>query len=892
MNNITHKRFGQDETEDHITESKGKLKIFFGIAPGVGKTRAMLQDAQKRLSEGVDMVIAVANIHGQSDLQDIIASIGDFSSEINSDEVIGLNEVDLDAVLNRRPALVVMDDLAHTNSSGGRHTKRYQEILELLDNGINVYTTANILQLESQVDTIMHIAGITIQDTFPDAIFEMADDVILVDMAPGELQDRFDKGKITHFTDNEKDLNKLYNKTTLIELREITLRLLTNHTDNQLKKRMKQKKIAGPVKSGLHMLVLVGPSTSSAKLIRWARNMSYTMGAKLIALHVENTQVLTNAQNEQLSKNIDLARRFGAEVVITSGNDLVVTTLEVAKRENVTHIVIGKSGKQSFLSSVFFKGDFVNRLLKESGQIDIYVIEPGLEARQYKRNLFSYPDFTSSYKSYIMAVLAVLVTVLLCLPISEGIGYQSVSFIMLFVILILSMFFRLGPVLLASAISAVSWNFFLIPPEFTMKISKASDLLAFGTFFLVAIVTGTLTAKVRRQEALTRKREERTNALFHLTNDLAGARNTKDVLEIAKASIKKYFGKDVFFLLQDGNGVLKKKKPVEKLKDFSGEDYNIAQWVFDNTKKAGKFTGTLALSDYTFYPMKGIGSSPGVVLVKQEESLNGENELFWDTFFIQISNALEQHYFARMAKRVTQMDEHEKVYKSFFEVLSQELRKPLKALDDSAYKLHSDKSIVNGSEKHVDDLIRYSTLLSHLTENLLTLSKLESNEIVLKENWYNIADIFGQVAESMKSALSYYTLDIDIVSPMPLVKIDERLIKQVLYNLLFNSCQYSKVSTAIFLKAYYKDNYLIIQEMDRGTGFLPDALPRAFEKYYKSGKNDDGLGLGLFIVKGLVEIHNGTINVENRQNGGSRFTIRIPAESSFVNVHTFNENEE
>lgn len=894
MKNAEHDKTEQDTplfTETKIDEkkSKGRLKIFFGMAPGVGKTSAMLQDAKTLISRGSDVIAISIDHHGHYESEDLLYSLQQSALIKDNKQPFFFEKVDIEAVLKRNPNLVLVDEAAHVNPEGSCHAKRYQDIVDLIDNGIDVYTTANVMQLESQTDNVKRITGLVINDTFPDEIFEKADEVVLIDMSPDELSERFNEGKIIDIPKDE-NIHKAFNKTALIELREISFRLVTNHINNRLYNRMKQKNISGPMKSGPQMLVLVGPSTSSAKLIRQARNMSYTMGAKLIALHVDNTQVLNEIQKEQLSKNIDSARRFGAKIVMTSGNNLVDTTLEIARKENVTHIVIGKSGKQSFLSSLFFKEDFVNQLLKKSGPINIYVIEPGFEAKQYKRKLFSYPDFSSSYKSYLMATLAVICTGLLCFPISKGIGYQSVSFIMLFVVLILSMFFRLGPVLLASAISAISWNFFLIPPELTFKVSKPSDLLAFGTFFIVAIVTGLLTAKVRKQEVLNRKREEKTNALFSLINALAETNNTKEVLETAKTNVKKYFGKNTFFLLQDGTGILKKKKPTDKLKDFSNADYSIAQWVFDNAKKAGKFTETLTSSDYTFYPLRGQETSLGVVLVKQDEAFSGETELFWNTFLIQISNALEHLHFTLMAKNVKIMTEHDKVYRAFFESIFSDLNMPLKAMSETACKIHENP---NKEKNLVKDMMRYSVQLRHLTGNLLTLSKLESSGIELKTNWCDISELFGQIAEDMKGCLKFFPLQTDIVSPMPLVKIDEKLIKQVLYNVVYNSCKYSKEGAEIFLKAYYKDNTLTIQEMDRGTGFLPDALNRAFDKFYKSGNiEEEGLGIGLFIAKSLIEMHNGTIGVENRQNGGARLTINIPAESSFANIQALAESEE
>ncbi len=867
--------------QEEETNKRGKLKIFFGMSSGVGKTYSMLQAAHMDLSKGVDVVIGFVEPHDRSETKALLKEFEVIPSKKVHHEEVSIEEMDLDAIISRHPYLVLVDELAHSNAEGSRHAKRYQDVQELLDNGINVYTTLNIQHLESRNDTIAQITGVIVSDTIPDEIFEKADDVELVDVTPNVLLDRLAEGKVYASPQSKEAVQNFFRKGNITALREMSLRLVADRVDKQLKSYMQQKHIEGPWKSGLHLLVLVGPSTSSAKLIRWAKNLSYTMGADLVALHVENTQVLNESQQEQLAKNIDLARKFGAEVIITSGDDLVSTTLDVARRENISHIIIGKSGKQSFFSSLFSRDNFVNRLLKESGEIDIYVIEPGFEAKQYKRNLVSYPDFSSSYKHYVYAILAVLITVLLCLPISDKTGYQSISFILLFTVLILSMFFRLGPIMLASAVSALAWDFFFIPPQYTLKITEPEDLLAFCMFFVVALVTGTLTSKARKQERLTRKREEKTNALFHLTNQLARAENTKRIIEVAKEDISKYFNVESYFLLQDGNGKLTKKQLMPKPGDFGDSEYSIAQWVFKNLKRAGKFSDTFSLSEYTFYPLKGLNTKPGVVVIKSKKKFNGETRLFWDTFLVQISIALEHHYFVQQAKKINLPDESSRLYKTLFNSISNELKIPIGTITKASGTLTNSHSEIVKDEL-CTEISRASTRLIYLVKNLQNMSLLEMGKISAHIDWCDISDLFGRVRDNLLNELKPYRLDIVVPQTMPLVKVDSELIELVLYNLVYNSCKYSKSGTTIRLKAFYNDNYLILQEMDRGTGFSSDILPLVFNKFYDAGDQAKE-SIGLFVTKGCVEAHKGTISVENRQNGGARFTIKIPTEISYLN---------
>jgi len=867
--------------ESENTKKRGKLKIFFGMSPGVGKTYTMLQTAQTDKSKGVDVVVGYVEVHHRPETTALLENLEIIPRKKIEYKGTFLEEMDLDAILLRHPYLVLVDELAHTNAPGSRHVKRYQDVQELLDEGINVYTTVNIQHLESRNDTVAQIIGITVRETVPDEIFEKADEVELIDITPNTLLDRLAEGKIYTPEQSKEAAQKFFRKGNITALREMSLRLLADRVDKQLKTYMQQKQIEGPWKSGMHLMVLVGPSESSAKLIRWAKNLSYTMGADLTALHVENTQVLTEPQQEQLSKNIDLARQFGAEIIVTSGADLVSTTLDIARKENITHIIIGKSGRQSLLSSIFHRDDFVIRLLKESGEIDIYVIEPGSKARQYKKKLISYPDFSSSYKDYLSAVFVILITVVLCLPISAKAGYQTISFILLFVILILSGFFRLGPVMVASAFSAIAWDYFFIPPIFTPGISRPEDILAFGLFFVVALVTGTLTSRLRKQERLTRRREEKTNALFHLTNQLATAENTKSIIEISRTNSKKYFGVESFFLLQDGTGKLKRKQFSTKLShltmfDLTESEYSIAQWVFKHSKKAGKFTDTLSSGNFTFYPLNGTRTKQGVIIIQTPKKFSGETELFWDIFLTQIANTLEHHYFAQLARRTTFRDASDKLYKTLLNSLSTELQTPVAIIGNAS------KSLINKDEKYTE-IVKASEQLNRLANNLSDISRLETGKIQPDFEWCDINDLFRQVMDNLKNDLLSYHFESIIPPAMPLVKLDFILMQRALYNLVYNSRKYSKPGTTIRLKAFYDEGHLIIQEMDRGPGFPSDAIPFIFNKFYKVDNQitEDGLGLGLAITKGIVELHKGTINVENRQHGGVRFTIKIPTEVDY-----------
>lgn len=865
-------------TQEEKTMKRGKLKIFFGMSPGVGKTYTMLQTAHQDLSKGVDVVVGYVESHNRSETNALLKGLEVIPRQRVDYKSTVLEEMDLDAVILRHPYLVLVDELAHTNIEGSRHAKRYQDVQELLENGINVYTTVNIQHIESRKDTVAQITGVTVRETIPDELFEMADDVEMIDITPTALLDRLAEGKVYALSQSKEAIQHFFRKENITALREMALRLVADRVDKQLKSYMQQKQIEDPWKQGLHLLVMVGAAKSSAKLIRWAKNLSYSMGAGFVALHVENTQTLNETQQEQLAKNIDLARQFGAEVIITSGNDLVSTTLDIARKENITQIIVGQPGRQSFFPTLSGKTDFVTRLLKESGDIDICVLKNSPE-KEPKKKPVSFADFLSSSGSYFSATLAVLVAVVLCLPVSAETGYPSISFLLLFVVLLLSMVFSLGPVMLASAVSALAWNFFFIPPQYTFKIKTPEDMLAICMFFIVALVTGTLTSKVRKQERLTRRREEKTNALFHLTNQLAGSENTKGIVEVAKNDILKYFGFNACFLLQDGEGKLKKKQQNFRPGSLTEAEYSIAQWVHKHSKKAGKFTDTLSLSEYSFYPLKGLRTKPGVVVIKPDKMFNGETELFWETFLTQISNTLEYHYFAQQAKKANLLDESDRLYKTLFNSISHELKNPIAAIIDTSDSLLAETHPGKTNYKRYTEIATASRRLNRLVENMLDISRIETGKTVPHTKWCNIHELFKRVTDSLHDKLAPFHPEIVTPQTMPLVKLDSGMMEQALRNLVDNSCHYSRPGTTIRLKSFYDNGHLIIQEMDRGPGFPPDFLPFVFTKFYGAGSpSTGGMRCGLYITKGFVEAHKGTIRAENRQNGGARFTIEIPTE--------------
>ena len=857
---------------------KGKLKIFFGMCAGVGKTYTMLQTAQAEKLKGCDIIIGYVETHKRKETAELVKGFEIIPRRIYQYKSTSVEEMDLDAIIARKPQIVLVDELAHTNAPGSRHAKRYQDVLEILDNGINVYTTVNVQHLESRSDTVAQITGIIVRETLPDEIFENADDIEVIDLTPDELLQRLSEGKVYTPERSKEAVESFFRKGNITALREMALRIVAARVDKQLHEYMQLKRIKGPWKSGLHLLVAVSHTQQSAKLLRWAKNLSYTMGADLQAVYVETSHKATTEESIQLNKNINLARQLGIKFRFVTNNDMVKAIVNFAQKENITHIIIGKPRVRNLLTLLRL-GNFVNRLIRYSGNIDVYILGSDIQAKDRFREQVSLPSFTSDISQYSLATLTVIVTAIVCFLIKGIIGYQVVSFALLFVVSILAFFFGTGPVLLSASLSAIIWDFFFIPPPYTLHVDKPVDMLMLIMFFIIALLNGVLTSRIKRQEMKIRVREERTNALYQLTRELSTATGVEEVVVIAKNDIKKYFNLNCRIVLRSDENKLDYTIYKETNFNLSKNDTSVAEWTFQHSSKAGKHTDTLPSSKYTFYPLKGNQMNLGVIAIQQDVEFTQGEEQFWEAFISQISGKFEREYLRSMAKQAFLLNESDKLYKTLFNSISHELRIPVATIMGASDSLITTEHPPEIRNELSNEIFNASKRLNRLIENLLNMSRLESGRISPRLDWCDIHDLINKVTESLQDELKPFTLQIVIPENMPFVKIDFGLMEQVLYNLIYNATQYAYTSTNLRVKAFYDNGFLTIQVMDRGPGFSAREISLIFNKFYRvEGSKAGGTGLGLSIAKGFTEAHKGTISVENRQNGGAKFTIKIPTE--------------
>jgi len=867
-------------TKEEARHRRGHLKIFFGMAAGVGKTYAMLQGTAERLAEGIDVVIGYVETHGRAETEALLVGLPIVPRGKLEYRGTQFEEMDLDAILTRRPQLVLVDELAHTNVPGARHPKRYQDVLELLDAGIDVYTTLNVQHLESRADTVRQITGITVRETVPDSILEMADEIELIDLAPEELQKRLAEGKVYLGDRAEAAARNFFRTGNLTALREMSLRLTAERVDHQLQDYMQVKQIAGPWKSGERLMVALSPSPLSERLVRWTRRMAYNLEAPWLAVYVETAQPLSTEQQAGLARNLDLARELGGEVVMTTGTDVISALLRVARQRNVTQIVVGKPPRHQ-LRKILAGDSMVDRLIRQSGDIDIYVVT-GDEA-EATEHVSPFPPLIihSGLKQYLIVLLVVGLVTGLNLLVVPVIHYRAVALVYLFTVLLLGLFTGRGPVLIAAALSAFLWNFLFIPPQLTFQISALDDVLMFGMYFITALTTGHLLARLRGQEQAVLHREERTTALYLLTREVANAVTMDDVLHTAVDQIGQVFDAQVAIVLANPNGHLAAEPhPISTLK-LDEKERSVAMWSFTNRKPAGRFTDTLAMAAAFYLPLLTPGGAVGVMGVRTRLAilLSGDQVELLETFASQVALAIEREMLDEAASRSMMLIESERLYKTLLNSISHELRTPIATITGAASSL-LDPNTGNQPETWpvlIGEIQSAAERLNRLVENLLDMTRLESGMLKIKQDWCDVSDLINVSLERMKLQLARHEVFVNVAPNLPLVKMDFVLMEQALINLLHNAAMYTLPGTRVRVIARTDGSDLVIVVADRGPGLPPESIDRIFDKFYRGPRaGAGGVGLGLSITRGLVEAHGGTIIAENRVNGGARFTIRLP----------------
>jgi len=854
-------------------QGRAQLKVFLGMSPGVGKTYAMLEAAQRELQVGRNVVIGYLETHGRRETDALSKGFENVPRRSVEYRGITLTEMDLDGVLARRPQLALVDELAHTNAPGSRHPKRWQDVQELLEAGIDVFTTLNVQHVESRAETVRQITGAEIREMVPDSVLDRAV-LELVDLPPHELVQRLREGKVYVPDRAEVAAKNFFREGNLTALRELALRLVADHVGEDSIEYRRTDAVSKPWKTGNRLLVAVGPSPLSEPLTRWTRRMADDLRCSWLAVHVEAARPLSAAAQVRLSRNLDTARELGAEVVTTTDEDLARGLLRVARERNVTQIILGKPADGGFLNWMR-RWHLVRQLMQESGDIDLHVIHAGKALAPGEKFKWD-PPGASEVRQYGLAAGAVAITALLNLGLMALAGPRVPGLVFLLVVVLLALFVGRGPVLLAGALSALTWNFFFLPPRFTFIIARAEDGILFGTYFIVALVLGQLVARIRAQGEAERRREERSTALYQLTREFAEAGTRDEVVWQLVGQVNRVFQASAAVSLWVGDKLL--PHPDNTL-TLTEKELGVSDWAFRHRKAAGRFTENLPGAGALHLPLATERKVFGVLAVAlPEQQLAVPQRDLLETFARQAALVLDRVELRAAAEQSRLMAESERFSRVLLNSISHELRTPLAASTSAASALAQEKAMPE--EKRlalVAEIQEANARLNRIVGNLLDVARLESGKVSPRLDWYDARDLVQTAIRELQRELVSHPVTLALPAEPMLARFDFSLTQHALANLLVNVAIHTPPGTHVGVQAQFVEGCLVVSVVDRGPGIPPESMPRIFDKFFRApGAPTGGSGLGLTIAKGFVEAQGGTITAANRPGGGALFSLRLP----------------
>jgi two-component system sensor histidine kinase KdpD len=858
---------------EEAAKKRGRLKVFLGMCPGVGKTFAMLEAAQRELKAGRDVVIGYVETHGRKETDALTEGLPTIPRRQTEYRGMTLTEMDLDAVLASKPQVALVDELAHTNAPGSRHPKRYHDVQELLDAGIDVITTLNVQHVESRADTVRQITGAEIRETVPDSVLD--DAVIeLVDLPPAELVQRLHEGKVYLPDRAAAAAQNFFREGNLTALRELALRLVADHVGVDTREYRQTQASVTSWKTGHCLLVAVGPGPFSEPLIRWTRRMADGLRCRWLAVHVERSRSLTESAQAQLEKSLTAARELGAEVFTTTDDDLVRGLLRVAREQNATQIIVGKPAGEGWLEWVH--GDrLMRRLARESGDIDLHVVRAE-KTSGAERSPPWRPVFASNFQQYVFAVGVVAATSVLNLGLMALAGPRVPGLVFLLAVVLLALKVGRGPVLLAGALSALIWNFFFLPPRLTFVIANIEDTLLFGLYFVVAIVLGQLVARIRSQEQAERRREERAVALYELTRDLAQATSRDEVVWQLISQVNRVFRAPVAVALPVNDKLA--AHPDSSL-ILSEKELGVADWAFRQRKPAGRFTDNLPGAEALHLPLATERKAFGVLAVcMPDKNLTLAQRDLLETFARQAALVLDRVELRTAAEQSRLLAESEKFSRTLLNSISHELRTPLAASTSAASALAtSNAGTPEQRSELISEIQEANARLNRVVGNLLDVARLESGKVRPRLDWHDARDLVQTTLRELQRELAGRPVRVEMPEEPQLVRLDVSLVQHALANLLLNAANHTPAGTLLDVQAQLADGNLVLSVADRGPGIPGEWLPRIFDKFFRApSAPTGGSGLGLTIVKGFVEAHGGTVTADNRPGGGAIFTIRLP----------------
>lgn len=870
------KKAQEEERQRH----RGRLKVFFGANPGVGKTYAMLEAAHEQRRDGVDVVIGVVETHGRAETESLVKDLEIIPRRRVEYRGTTLSEFDLDAALARRPTIMLVDELAHTNVPGSRHAKRWQDVQELLRAGIHVYTTLNVQHLESLNDVVAKITNVRVRETVPDSILEQAEDVELIDLPPDDLLQRLKDGKVYLSDQIRQAAQHFFRKGNLLALRELALRRTAERVDQQMEVYRRDHAVVQTWPAAETILVCVNMKPRGPRLVRAARQMAAGFHAKWIAAYVQIPRHLTlpQAERDRVVHTLRLAEQLGAETVTLTGEDVAQEVLAYARSRNVTKIIVGKPVRAWWKEWLF--GSVVSDLVHRSGDIDIYVItgEAG-EGRPLAAQALQRSSPTSGYR---LAAFVVCLSTAVAWLMNPYFGSANLIMVYLIGVMVTAIRYGRGPSVLASLLSVAAFDFFFVPPYFTFAVSDLQYLLTFGVMLAVALTISGLAVRIRRQAEMARYREKRTSVLYAMSRDLATHRGAATLANLAAKHLREVFDSQVAVFLADSDKRLQLQRGEQLFFEFDPKEAGVAQWVFDHNERAGLGSDTLPGSSALYLPLVGSDGPIGVVAVRPEQASRvlDPNQLhLLESLAGQVALAIERTRLSEEAQRAHVQAETERMRNAILSSVSHDLRTPLASITGAAGSLLDESNRLDpaGRQELIRSIHHEADRLDQLLKNLLDMMRLEAGALHLNKDWHPMEEVAGSALARMERRLSGHRVVVSFPEDLPLLFVDGVLLQQVVINLLENAAKYAPAGSTIELSASAKEGEVIVEVADRGAGLPPGEEDRIFDKFYRAKPTGEGgVGLGLTICRGIVEAHGGRIWAEHREGGGARFRFAIP----------------
>jgi two-component system sensor histidine kinase KdpD len=870
--------------EEEAQAKRGRLRIYFGSSAGVGKTYAMLWAARQLKADGVDVVVGIVETHGRSETAVLTHGLEILSRKRLEHRGRTLEEFDLDAALARRPTLILVDELAHSNVAGSRHPKRWQDVEELLGAGIDVFTTLNVQHLESLNDVVGGITQVRVWETLPDKVFDDADEVVLVDITADELLDRLRAGKVYLPQQIERAAGNFFRKGNLMALREIALRRTADRIEDDVQAYRVDKAISPVWKTEAALLVCVGPDLGSERLVRAAARLAGQLNVSWHAIYVETPKLqrLPPAERERILAVLKLAAELEAKTAVLASPDVARSAVEYARSHNLSRIVIGRTEARA---AWLWQARHARSISNLAPDIDLIEIgRAGIEtARAVRPEASSLAEADGRDEAkrlrYLWAVAACVATTVIASPLHGVLELANIVMLFLLTVALVAVKWGRGPATLASVLAVASFDFFFVPPRFSFAVSDVQYLLTFAVMLAVALIIGNLTSGLRFQARVAAHREERSRALYEFARDLTGALQTEQVVETSDRFLERSFRASAALLLPDDGGRLRMDANAPP---GLVVDSGIAQWAFDKSQAAGFGTDTLPGSEVLYLPLKAPMRTRGVLAIRPESRrllMIPEQRQQLDTFAALIAIALERVHYVEVARDALVTMESERLRTSLLSALSHDLRTPLTVLVALSESLSLAKPPLSAEQADLAQSIREEARrMGALVANLLDMARLETGGVKPRLEWQPFEEVVGSSLAATREILRRHRVETRLARDLPLVRFDAVLVERVLVNLLENASKYTPAGSTVVLGAQVAGSELCVTVSDDGPGLPPGREEAVFQKFTRGEKESatPGVGLGLAICRAIVEAHGGAIRGANRPEGGAVFTFTLP----------------